>query len=125
MHIQDTEDATGNPGAQWQRKFLDTKTPNYKADISDRLYYLEKRIKNKFSQLWVSVRKAFLDLDHNKDGLIEATDILRYFGDHDEIDLVDLKALIEQKVDNTKTVTSRKTALNCHDFTNWLGEAIH
>lgn len=54
-------------------------------------------IKIKFSGLWVSVRKAFLDLDSNKDGLVEVSDFLRYFGDHDDIDPVDMKKLIQDK----------------------------
>lgn len=80
-------------------------------------------IKSKFATLWVSVRKAFLELDHDKDGLIQASDILRYFGDDDDIDLVDLETLMRQR---RKTTTDDDAAkLNCHDFTNWLGESIH
>ena len=54
-------------------------------------------IKNKFSTLWVSVRKAFLDLDSNKDGFVEVSDFLRYFGDHVDIDPVDMQKLIQDK----------------------------
>ena len=58
-----------------------------------RLQKLDAIIKNKFSSSFVSVRKAFLDLDQNKDGLIELSDILRYFGD--DIDQRDLEKLID------------------------------
>ena len=51
---------------------------------------LDEKIKLRFSSLWVSVRKAFLELDFNKDGFIEASDILRFFGDDNDIDLVEL-----------------------------------
>lgn len=63
----------------------------------------------------MSVRRAFLDLDQNKDGLIEQDDILRYFGD--DIDQRDLQKLLAQKSISGK--------LNCTDFTNWVGESIH
>ena len=56
---------------------------------------LDSKVKSKFSSLWVSVRKAFLELDFNKDGFIEASDILRYFGEGDDIDLVDLQTLMK------------------------------
>ena len=63
--------------------------------MAQRLIKLDAKIKFKFSSLWVSVRKAFLELDFNKDGLIEASDILRFFGEDDDIDLVDLQTLMK------------------------------
>lgn len=49
-----------------------------------RLKKLESFLKDKFSKNWVSVRKAFLDLDTDHDGYISVEDILRYFGtDHE------------------------------------------
>ncbi len=41
---------------------------------------LEKILKDKFSNNWESVRKAFLALDADYDGYITVEDILRYFG---------------------------------------------
>ena len=38
-------------------------------------------LRDKFQNSWVSVRKAFLDLDVDKDGEISPEDIMRYFGD--------------------------------------------
>lgn len=73
----------------------------------------------------MSVRKAFLELDHDKDGLIEASDILRYFGDDDDIDLVDLTTLMRERRKTTSESDAKGAKLNCHDFTNWLGESIH
>lgn len=79
-------------------------------------------IKIKFSTLWVSVRKAFLDLDSNKDGQVEVSDFMRYFGDHDDIDPVDMQKLIQDK---SRSSDLNKNAINCSDFTHWLGESIH
>jgi len=48
--------------------------------IMERLKKLEKHLKEKFSNNWESVRKAFLALDTDYDGYITVEDILRYFG---------------------------------------------
>lgn len=103
LQIHDHDDIRGNPGVQWERGFIDSfKQPDRNAaslqtDVASRLMHLDRVIKYKFSTLWVSVRKAFLELDYDKDGLIEASDVLRYFGDDDNIDLVDLKTLMRQR----------------------------
>jgi len=65
-----------------------------------------------------------LDLDDDKDGFIQFTDILRYFGDDDAVDVVDLKALMRSK-STCLYEDSSNCGLNCKDFTNWLGESIH
>lgn len=48
--------------------------------ITERLKKLERILKDKFSNNWESVRKAFLALDSDYDGFITVEDILRYFG---------------------------------------------
>ena len=48
--------------------------------IEERVLKLEKLLKDKFSNCWESVRKAFLALDSDYDGFITVEDILRYFG---------------------------------------------
>ena len=48
--------------------------------IVQRLKKLEKQLKEKFSNNWDSVRKAFLGLDTDYDGYITVEDILRNFG---------------------------------------------
>jgi len=61
---------------------------------------LETMIKDKFANNWVSVRKAFLDLDTDYDGYVTVEDILRYFGTEGtkkEFDFRDLKKLIVDK----------------------------
>jgi Ca2+-binding EF-hand superfamily protein len=72
---------------------------------------LEKQLKEKFSNNWDSVRKAFLDLDSDYDGFITVEDILRNFGqgggrgqemkNSGGINFNDLKKLIMEK-DSTK-----------------------
>jgi Ca2+-binding EF-hand superfamily protein len=42
---------------------------------------------------WVSIRQAFLDLDKDHDGFIEAKDFLFVFGDN-QLDFVYLKKLM-------------------------------
>ena len=53
-------------------------------------------LQKKFSQAWVSVRQAFLDLDSDKDGYINQYDMMRYFGD-ENIDGLDLQKLFHEK----------------------------
>jgi hypothetical protein len=102
----------------------------HEATVASRLIEMDRRLKNKFSNLWVSVRKAFLDLDSDKDGYVVAEDIQRYFGDEDNLDMVDLRRLMKEKQGTITCEQEHKEnrtsgALSCHDFTNWVGEAIH
>ena len=45
---------------------------------------LDQFLKDKIAKNWVSVRKAFLDLDNDHDGFITVEDLIRYFGDDNE-----------------------------------------
>lgn len=66
--------------------------------ILSRLQKLEHYIKDKFANNWVSVRKAFLDLDTDYDGYVTVEDLLRLFGaENKEFDFNDLKKLINDK----------------------------
>ena len=58
--------------------------------IEDRVVRLETKLKTKFSNCFESVRKAFLALDSDYDGIITVEDILKYFGNPDKRQLVRL-----------------------------------
>lgn len=78
-------------------------------------------IKDKFANNWVSVRKAFLDLDTDYDGFVTVEDILRYFGTegNKEFDFRDLKKLIMDKD------SKRQGKISYADFSKWMGGVIH
>jgi Ca2+-binding EF-hand superfamily protein len=61
--------------------------------VLQRLTKLENLIKIKLANNWVSVRKAFLDLDSDYDGYVTVEDILRVLGG-EELDFKDLSKLI-------------------------------
>ena len=67
------------------------------------------------------MRKAFLDLDVDKNGFISAEDIMRYFGDAGNhlFDYVDLLKILED------LDSKRKGTLNYADFCQWMGGVIH
>ena len=65
--------------------------------MRERLLKLTTFLREKFTKNWVSVRKAFLDLDFDKDGMISAEDIMRFFGDagNNLFDFYDLTKILE------------------------------
>jgi Ca2+-binding EF-hand superfamily protein len=66
------------------------------------------------------VRRAFLDLDFDHDGVITPQDLIRYFGPGSkDIDFNDLTKLLKEK-DSTK-----RGQLSYADFSKWVGGAIH
>jgi hypothetical protein len=67
------------------------KDPMY---VKAKLKKLDEFFKEKFANCWVSVRKAFLDLDTDHDGFVSVEDIIRYFGTDNEISFQDLKKLL-------------------------------
>lgn len=76
-------------------------------------------MRNLFSNKWVSVRKAFLDLDFDHDGEISAEDILIYFGGGSRfIDFDDLEKILKD------LSTNKKGTLSYNDFCRWMGNAI-
>ncbi len=101
--------------------------------IQERLRILEKQLKEKFSNNWDSVRKAFLGLDTDYDGFITVEDILRNFGGQSQgasknnnetnssgsFNFNDLKKLMIEK-------DSQKVGkLGYADFSKWVGNSIH
>lgn len=65
------------------------------------------------------MRKAFLELDQDRDGFVTIEDILKQFGNEKEMQFNDLKKLMIEKD------TKRKGKLNYTDFSKWLGGSIH
>lgn len=49
-------------------------------EMTGKLKEIEKVLKEKLSNNWVSVRKAFLDLDQDYDGFITAEDFAKLLG---------------------------------------------
>jgi Ca2+-binding EF-hand superfamily protein len=85
-----------------------------------RLKKLEAFLKDKFTKNWVSVRKAFLDLDTDYDGYISVDDIIRYFGTENEISFKDL-----QKIMKDRDVSNNDGKISYKDFSKWVGNYIH
>ncbi len=87
--------------------------------MKNKLARLEGLIKEKFAKNWVSVRKAFLDLDSDYDGFVTLDDILRYFGGEDkDLDFKDLNKLIVDKDHK------RQGKISYTDFSKWMGGVI-
>jgi hypothetical protein len=73
----------------------------------------------KFSNVYESVRKAFLGLDGDRDGFITIEDILKHYGSDRDFQYNDLKKLMIDKS------TNKTGKLNYQDFSRWLGGSIH
>ena len=79
-------------------KFKTNNNEQRKDIVLSRLKNLEHLLKVRFAFNWISVRRAFLDLDYDHDGYVIGEDIMRYFGaSNKEIDLNDLLKLIKDK----------------------------
>jgi len=65
--------------------------------VKERLQKLEIFLKDKFAKSFVSVRKAFLDLDSDYDGFITVEDLIRYFGNDNDFSYQDMKKLLDSK----------------------------
>jgi len=66
-------------------------------DLAVKLKSMEKLLKEKLSNNWVSVRKAFLDLDSDYDGFISVEDFAKLVGGSSTFDFNILKMLIKMK----------------------------
>lgn len=96
-------------------------TSNKNRDISNKLKEMEKILFERLSSNWVSVRKAFLDLDQDYDGYITAEDFAKLVGGSSgnaKFDFNVLKILIKMK--NAK----KASQINYTDFSRWFGQII-
>lgn len=84
--------------------------------ITNRLKIIEDQIRKRFANNWTSVRKAFLDVDTDHDGLISTEDIAKLCGGN--IDFKDLEVLIKNRD------IKREGYLNFKDFCKWMGTTI-
>lgn len=106
--------ATDNPvvitGSETKQELNDILTKKLKS--------LESILKKKFEKNWISVRKAFLDLDIDYDGYIRPEDIARYFSNEsNRIDFSELKQLMIHK-------GHKNGLLDYTDFSKWVGSSI-
>ena len=85
---------------------------------------LENNIRIRLQNDYTSVRKAFLDLDLDRDGFIEPTEIIRLYGHSFDIQYDLLEAIFQRNCLSGK-IQESKTSINYSDFSRWLGPAIH
>jgi hypothetical protein len=86
-----------------------------------KLKEVEEVIKERLKSNWISVRKAFLDLDDDQDGFLIPEDFSKLIGGsigNTKYDFNLIKMLIKLR---TKSHHAR---LNYHEFSIWFGEYI-
>jgi len=63
--------------------------------VTDRIRAIESAIRTKFANNWTSVRKAFLDVDQDYDGFINAEDIAKFYGAN--VDFKDIQTMLKNR----------------------------
>lgn len=89
--------------------------------MTSKMSEVENVIKERLKSNWISVRKAFLDLDDDQDGFLIPEDFSKLIGGssgQSKYDFNLIKMLIKFKN------KSKQAKLNYHDFSIWLGEYI-
>lgn len=117
--VQEDKDDADDLKAMNFRQQVDSKSGQDTKMLEERLVKLEKKLKEKFSNCYESVRKAFLALDTDYDGYITVEDILKYFGNEKDLNYNDLKKLMIDKD------SKKQGRIGYSDFSKWLGNAIH
>ena len=82
---------------------------------------IEQVLKEKLSNNWVSVRKAFLDLDEDYDGYLTAEDFAKLIGGasgSSRYDFNIIKIMVNMK--NKK----KNSKINYTEFSQWFGAVI-
>lgn len=65
-------------------------------DVIDRISKVEKKLRDRFSQRFDSVKRAFLFMDADHDGYITIEDFLRNFSDID-VSYEDMAKLVKER----------------------------
>lgn len=84
---------------------------------------IEQAIKDKLAACFTSVRKAWLDLDQNSDGLISEVEIVRFMsqkggGNTVHLDMELLDTIIKMRS------TTQQSSIDYHEFIKWVGPSI-
>lgn len=90
-------------------------------ELSSRIKETEQVLMKKLSSNWVSVRKAFLDIDTDYDGYITAEDFAGLIGGTKGFDFNILKMLIKIKTNQSANGQAR---VNYTQFSKWFGQVI-
>ena len=117
--VQDPIDDQEDLEARQVRDAQKLSPSEQKKVVEGRLLKLEAKLKQKFSNCYHHVRKAFLDLDGDYDGYITVEDILKYFGNDPDLNYNDL---IKLMIDHDE---QKQGKINYSDFSKWFGSAIH
>lgn len=94
---------------------------NKNKEITIKIKELETILKERLSNNWVSVKKAFLDLDEDYDGFITPENWAKFLGGSSgssKFDYTLLKMLIKIRTKNTDY------KVNYTDFCQWFGSVI-
>ena len=92
-------------------------------EINNKIKEIEEALKERLSSNWVSVRKAFLDLDLDYDGFISAEEFAKLIGGSagsTKYDFNLLKMLIKMRSGDKHNVGK----VNFTEFCRWFGAVI-
>lgn len=117
--VGDPADDEADKDAAKNRDEIKKHGDKYNVIVEKRIQKLEAKLKEKFSNCFESVRKAFLALDADFDGFITVEDILKYFATDTDLNYNELKKLLNDKD------SKKEGRLNYPDFSKWLGNTIH
>lgn len=96
--VQDPPDDFEDKQAQVTRNAIANSTEaGQQETVNVRVRKLEAKLKEKFSNYFESVQKAFLLLDQDYDGYITVEDMIKYFGNDNTLNYTDLKKLMTDK----------------------------
>ena len=95
--VGDPADDEADKDAEKNRNEMKTHGDAYNLLVEKRVHKLEIKLKEKFSNCFESVRKAFLALDTDFDGFVTVEDILKHFATDPDLNYNELKKLMNDK----------------------------